>query len=368
MTRTRNPKGTVGVEKFRGMLRLRLPRSIFADGSQCRISLGLPNTPANQEIAQAKANLIQAKIDLGIFDPNKLDEYKPTKHEPPQKELPDLVQLWQQYTKAKSKTLAHSNINRDFKRVASQLARMPKLSTAKSVRNYLVSNLSADGARRILNHLRACCKWAKDEGLIDSNPFTSLTMDRTRRSKTISPFTRSERDLIIEAFSQNRFYSYYTPFVKFLFWTGCRTSEAIALKWQHIDPGLTYITFAEAIVDKVRKDTKTHKVRKFPINQAVRELLQAIAPEYPSPDALVFPSPKGLSIDPHNFLNRAWKGILKTLPIPYRSQYHTRHTFITLCLENGVQVAQIAAWVGNSPSVIYSNYAGLVSTVQVPEP
>ncbi len=31
---SRNPKGTVGIESFQGMLRLRLPRTIFEGGKQ----------------------------------------------------------------------------------------------------------------------------------------------------------------------------------------------------------------------------------------------------------------------------------------------------------------------------------------------
>jgi integrase len=37
---------------------------------------------------------------------------------------------------------------------------------------------------------------------------------------------------IIGAIVSDRYY--YTPYVKFLFFTGCRPSEAIALKWKHI--------------------------------------------------------------------------------------------------------------------------------------
>jgi hypothetical protein len=42
-------------------------------------------------------------------------------------------------------------------------------------------------------------------------------------------------------------------------------------------------------------------------------------------------------------------------------------TFITRCLEAGVSPVQIAQWVGNSPAMIYSHYAGVISKVSVPE-
>ena len=50
----------------------------------------------------------------------------------------------------------------------------------------------------------------------------------------INPFTKEERDLIINTFAGDRYYSHYTSYIRFLFFTGCRPSEAIALKWKHI--------------------------------------------------------------------------------------------------------------------------------------
>ncbi len=51
----------------------------------------------------------------------------------------------------------------------------------------------------------------------------------------------------------------------------------------------------------------------------------------------------------------------------YRPQYQTRHTFITLCLDAGVEVKDVARWVGNSPEIIYKHYAGNKRDLQVPE-
>jgi integrase len=42
----------------------------------------------------------------------------------------------------------------------------------------------------------------------------------------------------------------------------------------------------------------------------------------------------------------------------YRPPYNTRHTFITLALEHGLTVPQVAKLVGNTPKVILLHYAG----------
>ncbi|WP_446344696.1 tyrosine-type recombinase/integrase [Coleofasciculus sp. F4-SAH-05] len=234
-------------------------------------------------------------------------------------------------------------------------------------KHWLAKNYKPGSVRRILSQLRSACEWAVEEGLIESNPFKQLPKTQTTGSAP-DPFTRMEQYIIIKGFEADRYYSYYTDFVRFLFWTGCRTSEAIALQWRHVDQELKFITFEEALVNGVRKDTKTHKPRRFPINTAIRNLLESIQPDQPDPTRLIFQSKHGLAIDSHNFLNRAWRSVLGGLPIRYRKQYCTRATFITLCLEECVPVAQVAAWVGNSPKTIWQHYAGIVSAIAVPEP
>jgi integrase len=93
--------------------------------------------------------------------------------------------------------------------------------------------------------------------------------------------------------------------------------------------------------------------------------------------------PEGKEIDDHNFLNRAWRGyknrhgnqvegivtrLFKEGAVSeYRSQYNTRHTFITQCLEAGITVVQVAKWVGNTPEIILKHYAGTTLHIQVPE-
>jgi integrase len=171
--------------------------------------------------------------------------------------------------------------------------------------------------------------------------------------------------MIIAAFEGN----HYQALVKFLFWTGCRPSEAIALTWGDVDPQLQSLTFRDALVQGIGRtgNTKTGKIRRFPINEQLRSLLISLRSlGNPQPIDPVFYSSSGCLVDAHNFLNREWKPTLGRIAVSYRVAYNCRHTFITLCLEKGIPVTQIAAWVGNSPKVIWEYYAGLVSTSDVP--
>jgi integrase len=263
-----------------------------------------------------------------------------------------------------------TTIQKDFTRIRNHIAKLPsqRLEDARKIRKYLLDSFPLQTVKKILMQINACCNWALAEELITANPFADLpAVKGGKPKKAINPFSEIEELDIIATFSAHPFWNCYAPFVKFLFLTGCRTSEAVGLLWKHIDEKMTTITFSEAVVERQRKDTKTHSIRKFPINQKLRSLLKEIKPKSHRPNSPVFLSPTGVTIDAHNFLNRAWKGILAEAEIDYRPQYNTRHTFITNCLEKKIPVTQVAKWVGNSPKTIWTHYAGLVNEMEVPE-
>ena len=366
MTR-KQPKGTVVVSSVRGMLRLRLPRHLYA-GEWKSIYLGLPDTPINRQAAQLKADAIASDIAFDRFDFT-LEKYQPQYAAKPEESM-KLIDLWNKYTTFKERSLSITTIQKDFTRIRNHIAKLPSqsLEDARKIRKHLLDSFPIQTVKRVLMQINACCQWALGEELIATNPFAELPgIKGGQPKKPINPFTHEERDKIITAFELHPKWECYVPFVKFLFFTGCRTSEAVGLLWKHIDERLTSITFSEAVVERQRKDTKTHTVRKFPINQSLKSLLVSIRPRNPFPNEPVFLSLTGKTIDAHNFLNKAWKEVLAGLDIDYRPQYNTRHTFITNCLEKNIPVTQVAKWVGNSAKTIWTHYAGLVNEMEVPE-
>ena len=349
------------------MLRLQIPRHLFG-GEQRYLYLGLPDTPINRTAAEARAQVIMADIAFDRFD-STLEKYRPTAIQVDNS--PPLGELWEKYKQHKTKSLAHSTIDKDFKRVSNHINALPsqRLRDAAMIRKHLINTLAPASAKKVLMYLGACCQWAMDEEIILHNPFQKLPKvnGKKKSPSTINPFSRTEMSEIISGFDAHPQFKHYAPFVKFLFLTGCRTSEAIGLQWKHISPDLKTITFSEALVIGQRKGTKTGSVRKFPVNGSLRSLLGDIKPASPNAETLVFTSPSGTPIDAHNFLNRAWKTVMSGLPIVYRPQYNSRHTFISLCLESGIQVTQVAQWVGNSSKTIWQHYAGIVHLQDVPE-
>lgn len=360
----KNSKGTFSLESFQGRLRIRFR----VNGQQKAFSLGLADTPENRLSGESIAHQMHLDMLWGNWD-STLSKYKPRTHltvvaaiKP--KAALNLAQLWEKYSEHKKPQVSPSTYAKDFTKQKNHINRLPSksLEDAELIRDYLLANLTPNAAKRVLTQLKACCDWAVAEKLNSTNPFVGMKIETPlglSEENEINPFTKEERDLIIKTFAANRYYSYYTNFVRFLFFTGCRPSEAIALQWKHIEKGV--IKFKQSVVISeaglvLKEGLKTQTKRDFPINPEVQSILDDTKPEIINPDDFIFTSPKGKFIDQHNFANRAWKTILESCKIPYRKAYQTRHTFISLCVEAHINSTAIGRWTGTSSKMIDNHY------------
>lgn len=374
-------KGSVQIKSSNNRLQL-----VFSFGGKRHyLSTGYPDTPQYRKLAKMKASEIEKDILYERFDPS-LEKYKPksalstvtpvTSISTPK---PNLAELWGKYFEWKRPQCAPSTIKNQYHAYSSYLERLPihDLDRANEIRDHVLQTIPINSAKRFIVALNACCQWAVKSGLITENPFYGMAskiklLKSEKADDDINPFSIAERDQLVAAFRSNRYYSFYTPLVEFLFATGARPSEALALQWKHVTSDLKFISFEQAVTVSekglaVKQGLKTQEKRKFPCNAKVQAILGNIKPENIKPDALLFPSPEEKYIDFHNFRNRAWKTVLAGLDITYRKPYQTRHTFITLALENGLDAKDVARLVGNSPEVIYRHYAGNKRELFVPE-
>jgi integrase len=303
-----------------------------------------------------------------------------------------LLETWDRYIDFKRPSVSPSYLAHQLQATRNHLQKLSGLPRVDAVviRDWAIANLSIDSAKRLISQLSACYAWAKNSKLVEVNPFAGMASElKLPRSKKISvgdreiePFTAIERDLIIAAFKTNQFchpftsknhlHSNYAAYIEFLFYTGCRPSEAIGLQWRNIDLCKRIVIFQGAVVQspkgRIRKEgLKTQAFRRFKINDQLSEILEDAKPPNHSAESLVFPAAEGGFIVQDNFRKRVWKTILQGLQIEYRVPYQTRHTFITLCLDKGIDAKDIAHWVGNSPEIIYRHYAGSRHSLQVPE-
>ncbi|MEM9092589.1 MAG: tyrosine-type recombinase/integrase [Cyanobacteria bacterium P01_F01_bin.53] len=386
-----SPRGSVRTKVSNGSLQL-----VFSHGGKRRyLSLRLPDSAVNRKVAEAKAKLIESDILFDRLDPS-LNKYRPQSvlaaadnlASAPQQ--PSLLELWEAFVEFKRPQCSPNTMVSMYLTFTRYVKRLPThdLAHAAAIRDYVLANIPLNSGKRLITRFSACCNWAMKSGLIAENPFSGMAAEiklpKTKKIagfNQINPFSLDERDAIIRAIETDQFrpvssaykHSYYTPLVKLLFATGCRSSEASALQWRNISEDCRQITFDQAVIltengRRIRKGLKTQSSRTFPCNDSLHKLLLSIRPESPRAEDLVFPSPKGKPTNLNNFRRRTWKPVLNGLGIPYRKLYQTRHTFITHALETGkLDAKDVAQLVGNSPEVIYQYYAGQKRELAVPE-
>ena len=341
----------IKVESHQGRLRLVIPTKYY----QSRYYyLGLPDEEFYFPIAHQLKQLIEGDIFSGNFDGN-FDKYQLNSFD-------NFYFVWEQYCLFKKRHLRQASF-KNLVTVTNHIKNIPPdvIVNGSSLKLWLSSQLSLEQGRRVLMQIKAAAKWGVEMGYLSYNPYNLIKGLPRIRKRDIDPFSKHERDRIIQAFDSHDHYDYYGSFVRFLFFTGCRPSEAVALRWEKVDSN--FILFNEVIVEGVHQDsTKTYSSRRFPINQQLRGLLNEIPRKN---NELVFRAKQGGVININNFNRRAWHTVIDELGLRYRSPYNCRHTFITECLNANIPVATVANWVGNSPRVIYEHYAGFCQ-VEVP--
>jgi integrase len=197
----------------------------------------------------------------------------------------------------------------------------------------------------------------------------------------IRAFSLDEMNAIIEAYEISPTVSHWADFVKFLFYTGCRPGEAAALRWKHVSADCKFIKFSQSYDcgTRITKNTKTGTIRTFPCHSKLQALLLKIRPDDIEPESLVFLAKKGSQISWSTF-HKTWKGVehrgLKSIieslvgqgkVRQYLKPYATRHTFITHMVNSDVPAHVIAAWVGNSPDMIWKHYYEPSNDYTMPE-
>jgi integrase len=281
-----------------------------------------------------------------------------------------IQRLFPQFRDYKAKLLNPNTIDRYDDYIAI-LNRLPiHIDKPAEVRDWLLKKYAPETCRRVLQHVEACYNWAVGSDLAKDNPFTKLPNLPKKAYNRRNAFSQEERDLILEEFKKQD--PYWEPFVWFLFKTGCRFEEAVGLQRRHIPADCKFINFEQAISSSGRiTPIKTGEARRFPCNEALQKRLKFLISGKSDKDWM-FPTITGGHVTASNFLYRHWAPLVRASCsqgriAEYLPQSHTRHTFITLALANGLKVQEVASIVGNSPETIYKHYASVSKAIAVPD-
>jgi integrase len=358
------PKGTVSVESYKERLRLRWNYQ----GKRYCFYIGLPDSKINQAVAAQRAKQIEVDCATGNFD-RTLKKYRFTEDSP--KALA-FEKLWVKFVEYKRSRVLARTITTTFDPVAVKVKAFGQIETKQDAERFMVwiqTQVSKSWAKRILIMLNACYQWGIEQEIISVNPFTGLAKAvKVPPKQPPIPFSREEKNAIIEGLRADTKLSHYADFVEFLFETGCRTGEAIGLLWKHVSEDCSQIWIGESLSRGVRKSTKNNKALTITVTPTLQTMLQSRKPENCNPEFLVFSEPSGCAIEDNNFRNRAWKVILARLGIPYKKPYSTRHAFISHAVDSGMSLMQVSQITRHSIRVLTDHYAGHVrSEVKLPE-
>jgi len=176
---------------------------------------------------------------------------------------------------------------------------------------------------------------------ITMNPIKMVDMPKIKSiKKKMKPFTLDEIDLILKS---SRLV--LRNFLGISFFTGIRSGELLALKWEDIDFSTDTISINKTIASGVINSPKTaSSERDIEMLPKVKEFLKSQQLETGLKNTFVFLTRSNSYYSNNSFFYIGYQSVLKKLNIEKRALHNTRHTFASIMLNNKID----SHWVSNT--------------------
>lgn len=224
--------------------------------------------------------------------------------------------------------------------------------TRAAIRTWIGEQKST--AKRInnaLTPLRQMLGEALSEGVIKTDPMHGLTVRRKGpKDDDIDPFTPEESTAIL-----NECDGQFRNLIQFALWTGMRTSELIALRWQDIDWRHGLVLVRQARVAGEIKGTKTDAGRReIKLVPPALDALKAQKAYTLLAGKFVFHDPRTGEpwLGDKQVREWHWRPALKRAGVRYRYPYQTRHTYASTALSAGENPVWVANQMGHKDWVM----------------
>lgn len=321
-------------------------------GVRCRETVPIPPTKAAQKELALKRQAILYEISIGTFDYSRHFPYskkakKFRKTRPDRYTIGEGLKDWLQ----RAQSRCQLSTLRDYES-AIYFHLIPTFGdltidelTALKIKEWL-AELPCSNKRKnnILIPLRQLYDEMYHDEIIDKNPLDHVKNlpIHTREPK---PFTPDEvANILNELTGQEK------NLIQFAFWTGLRTSELIALRWQDVDLKQNCIHVRVAKVRNHLKGTKTKSGERTIILQPqAREALLSQQTYTEKLKETVFHNPRHNKPweDDQAIRKTVWILALERAGIKYRNPYQTRHTFASTLLSRGENPLWVAQQMGH---------------------
>ena len=231
---------------------------------------------------------------------------------------------------------------------------LASFTTVKVLQAIQNCDLSQSRRKAVFELLKRTFSNAVENGVIKKSPVAGHIPGKVPNKERTLP-TREQLEEMIRVI-QKKYprYGHRSAFtVRFLAFSGMRLDEAKHVKWKDVADGKIKIRGGEEGI----KTLDAGQTRTLDINKPLQLVLDEIQGIYGRKDeARVIPA---LGIIPH------LRTACKALKIPVINHHDLRSWFITWCITSLVDIATLAAWVGNSPAVLLEKYAAVQRPLKV---
>lgn len=235
----------------------------------------------------------------------------------------------------------------------------------KHIKDWLYTlSLTKKTIHNILIPFNRVLKNAVNDKLIKVNPLDELDIEdiinniSTKNIEMIDPFNEHERNHLLSK-AQGQFKN----LIQFGMWSGLRIGELIALRWSDIDFINGLIHVKHSIVCGKEKPPKTKSgIRSIIMLPKAKEALIAQKEYTFNFKDFVFHNPNTNKVWSRDSKIRLhWKLLFNDNIVHYRYPYQMRHTYASILLSGGENIAWIATQLGHvNTEMVIKNYGKFI--------
>lgn len=225
---------------------------------------------------------------------------------------------------------------------------LDSLSRVVKINGRLVKNgYSARYKNNIVSHMKSICNYAEKHYSVRTKiPFLYEGWKEEKKTEMVV-ITPEQFEKFVANLTDIRYQSLYT----FLFYTGCRRGERMALTFEDVVDGRVTINKSYSKIDNKSISTKTSSsVRTIPLSAKALLAVDSMR-EYHSkkrgfsPSWFIFGGKKQL---PFTTIEHKKNKALSLAGLPYMRVHDFRHSFVTMAIDKGLDIAMISKYVGHA--------------------
>jgi len=235
--------------------------------------------------------------------------------------------------------------------------------TAEQLQRFRV-DLEAGGTgpastRKTLTLLQGILQRAVEWGRLPSNPAAAVRKPPVRRTRTVRPLAPATIERIRGHLLEHGRVRDAT-LVSVLAYAGLRPGEALALSWEHVRAHTILVERAVSLGEIAA--TKTARARTVALlSPLARDLAEwRLISGRPADRGLIFP---GVDGEPwtltatQNWRRRVYAPAAEAAGVERPRPYDLRHSFVSLLIQQGISVVEVARQAGHSPTMTLATYA-----------